>query len=205
MPAETFPIPGFERIGLRVVSGVVTARDRGGMIVTGRRAEPRWAGPFTTDKLSRNEWADLFALLDDCVDRNLRVDFIHPLYAVPRSYTLDTWPLAADPVLVSATDRRHIMVSGLTVGLMLKRGDRLTLMQDDLRCYRKIAVDTVVTSAIAQTLQLTPRIPSGLFAAGSIVRLKNPPIRLAIVPDSYAQDEEYSPTPVTFETEEALQ
>ncbi|HTM77010.1 MAG TPA: hypothetical protein VL133_05225, partial [Devosia sp.] len=189
MPAETFPIPGFERIGLRVISGVVTARDRGGMIVTGRRAEPRWAGSFTTDKLTRDDWADLVALLDDCVDRNLRVDFIHPLFKVPRSYTLDTWPLAADPVLVAVTDRRHIVVSDLTVGLVLKRGDRLTLIQDELRCYRKIAVDTVVTSAIAQTLQLTPRIPAGLFAAGSIVRFKYPPIRLAIVPDSYQAEE----------------
>jgi len=205
MPAEIFPIAGFERIGLRVVSGVVTARDRGGMIVTGRRSEPRWAGSFTTDKLHPAEWADLVALLDDCVDRNLRVDFIHPRYALPRFYTLDTWPLAADPLLVSVTDRRHIVVKNLTVGLVLKRGDRFTLIQDELRCYRKVAVDTVVTSAIAQTLQLTPRLPLGLFAANAVVRFKNPPIRLAIVPDSYQAEEEYSPTPITFDTEEALQ
>lgn len=202
--AETFPLAGFERIGLRVVSGVVTRRDLGGMLITRRKFEPYWAGPFTTDKLRPAAWSDLVAFLDSCVERNLRVDFIHPRHAVPRDYTVASWPLALDPALVSVTHGREIVVSGLEVGMTLKRGDRLTLMQGELRCYRRLPADVTVASAIAQALPIGPRLPLGVFTAGAGVRFLNPPVRLAIVPDSYQDDEIYQPTAITFETEEAL-
>lgn len=202
--AEVFPLDGFEKIGLRIVSGVITARSRGGLVVVGRSEEARWAGTFTTDKLRSPQWHGLMAFLTDCVDRNLRVDFIHPRHVVPAGYNLGTWPVVADPSLVAVTHRRAIVVSGLTIGVVLKRGTRFSLMQGGLICHRVIAVDTVVASGVAQSLQLTPRLPIGLFSAGAIVRFKNPPVRLAIVPDSFSDEEAYAPTPITFGTEEAL-
>lgn len=202
--AETFPFPFFERIGLRIQPGIAHKRDRGGMLITQRRLEPYWAGQFTTDKLAPAAWADLIAFLDNCVDRNLRVDFVHPRFALPRAFTEATWPLFADPLLVSITHGREIVVSGLQAGMQLKRGDRLSLMQGELRCYRSLAADVLVSSSISQALPLTPRMPLGLFAAGAAVRFKAPPVRLAIVPGSYQDDEVARQFPVTFETEEAL-
>lgn len=203
--AETFPISGFERIGLQVVSGIKSVRTRGGLVITGRAVEPRWTGRFTTDKLDIDEWRDLAAFLTDCVDRNLRVDFIHPRHVVPAGYTLESWPVLVDPVLVSVTNRRLIIASGLTLGVVLQRGVRVSLMQSGLICHRMIAADTVVTSTVAQALPLTPRLPIGVFTADALVRFKQPPIRLAIVPDSYVLDEEFNQTPISFDTEEALQ
>jgi len=202
--ADPFPLAGFARIGLRIVSGIAYGRTEGGLILTGRKAAPYWAGPFTTDSLDPAVWSDLMGFLVDCVDRNLRVDFVHPRYLVPRSYTLTSWPLVTDPVLVSVTNPRTIVVSGLTVGMTLKRGDRLTLIQGELRCHRMIRADLVVASAISQSIALTPLLPTGVFAGGALVRFKNPPIRLAIVPGSFEAEEEYSQSPVTFEAEEAL-
>lgn len=202
--AETFPVTGFSRIGVRIRSGVVTARTTGGLLVTGRRHEPHWAGPFTTGPLEPAEWSALAAFLEDCVDRNLRVDFVHPRHAVPRAYTPASWPMIGDAELEAVTDLRTIVVSGLALGLNLRRGDRLSLMQGELVCHRKMAADVVVSSITAQTLALTPRIPMGIFAAGAAVRLRNPPLRLAIVPDSSRDEEVFAQTPMTFETEEAL-
>jgi hypothetical protein len=202
--AETFPVSGFKRIGLRVRSGIASTRDRGGLLITTRRAEPYWAGSFTTDELDHAAWSDLIALLDDCVDRNLRVDFVHPRHAVPRAYTPTSWPLSDDPTLVSVTHGRQIVVLGLSIGMELKRGDRLTVMQGELRCYRRLAADVTVSSGIAQALPISPRLPLGVFTPGADVRFRNPPVRLAIVPDSYPDEEIYQQSAITFETEEAL-
>lgn len=202
--AVAFPRPAFERIGLRIQPGIAHARDRGGMLLTQRRVEPYWAGPFTTGKLSVAEWADLIAFLDDCVDRNLRVDFVHPRFALPRAYTPATWPLLADPLLVSVTHGREIRVSGLEVGMTFKRGDRFTIMQGELRCYRRLSADLVVASTISQALPISPRMPLGVFAPGAAVRFAAPPVRLGIVPGSYQDDEVAQQFPVKFETEEAL-
>lgn len=195
---------GFGRIGLRIVSGITTRRDRRGLLITGRRNEPYWAGPFTTDRLDPDMWSIVTAFLDNCVDRNLRVDFVHPRRAIPRAYTMGSWPLVADPIVTAVTHGRQIVASGLQVGMTLKRGDRLTIMQGDLRCYRRLENDLVVASAVSQALPISPRIPLGVFTPGAAVRFKNPPVRLAIVPDSYPQDEVYEQTAITFETEEAL-
>ncbi|MBN9335621.1 hypothetical protein [Devosia sp.] len=202
--AVAFPFSGFDRIGLRIRSGIAHKRDRGGLLLTQRTVEPYWAGPFTTGKLTPAAWSNLVAFLSDCVDRNLRVDFVHPRHEVPRAYTLATWPLFADPVLVSVTHGREIVVSGLQVGMELKRGDRFTLMQGEQRCYRSLAADLVVASAISQAIPLTPRMPLGIFAAGALVRFKMPPVRLAVVADSFQDDEVYAPSSLTFEAEEAL-
>lgn len=201
--AEVFPV-GFASIDLQVQDGTAFGRTIAGLVMTGRRHQPYWAGSFSTDSLSFDEWSDLTTMLGDCIENNLRVDFVHPRFALPRQYTAANWPVVGDPVLVSITNPRAIVVSGLTVGLQLKRGDRLTLMQGDLRCYRKIRSDLVVTSGIAQTLPLSPRLPPGVFAAGAVVRMQNPAIRLAIVPDSLDAVEKYSEQPVSFDVAEAL-
>jgi hypothetical protein len=202
--AEMFPV-AFSRILLKVSSGLAFGRDRDVLLLNARKHEPHWIGSFQTGDLDPDEYADFSAFLTDLVDTNGRVDFVHPRFAVPRAYTQTTWPVAEDAELVAVTDLRHIVVSGLAVGTILKRGDRLTVIQGELRCYRSIAQDVVVSSAIAQTLRLSPRLPLGVFAAGAAVRFKLPPIRLAVVPDSYEPDETSRPSPISFDVMEALQ
>lgn len=202
--AEMFPV-AFARILLKVSSGLAFGRDRDVLLLNARKHEPHWIGSFQTGDLSPEEYADFSAFLTDLVDTNGRVDFVHPRFAVPRTYTQASWPAAADAVLTALTDLRHIVVSGLPVSTVLKRGDRLTLIQGELRCYRSIAQDVVVSSAIAQTLRISPRLPLGVFVAGAAVRFKLPPIRLAVVPDSYEPDETSRPSPISFDVMEALQ
>ncbi|HEV7345784.1 MAG TPA: hypothetical protein VGN60_09170 [Devosia sp.] len=185
-------------------SGIASQRSRGGLLLTQRVVEPGWRGRFATDFLEQAEHQDLAAFVVDVVDRNERIDFVHPRYARPRAYLGGVWPLATDPQLVSVTHGREIVVQGLEVGMQLLRGDRLTIMQGELRCYRAIQADLVVSSSISQALPISPRVPVGLFAAAALVRFVDPAVRLAIVPDSYDIEESARPGPISFEVEEAL-
>jgi hypothetical protein len=203
---RALPVMGWAGIRLKPVSGLAFRREKGGLLINKRNAEPHWEGQFRSDNLAIGAYADLSTLLTDIVDRNDRIDFVHPRYALPRLYTPATWPLLADPELVSVTNLRTIVVSGLNNGMQLLRGDRLALIQgaNELVGYRSIAEDVTVTSTLAQTLVITPRLPFNVFVAGAKVRFKNPAARLAVVPDSWDADEQAGPSPLSFDVTEAL-
>ncbi len=207
MPID-MPAYAFESIGVSPELGISHARTEAGLVVTSRRAEPFWRGRMTTEPLAgthgSNEHADFRAFLSRCVDLNLRVDFVHPRHRYPSAYTAATWPMADDATLAALTDRRNIVVTGLTVGMTLKRGDRLALSQGSLIAHRWLAADVVVASAIAQALELTPRLPLGVFEAGAAVALKDPIMRLMIVPGSWDDEEVGQPAPIGFEVMESL-
>jgi hypothetical protein len=210
--AETFPAYSLTNLQLDPDLGITVARSEGGMIVTSRRADPSWTGQMTTRPLAAdpiNEHADFRAFLSRCADLNLSIDFVHPRHVVPRSYTIATWPLVTDCSLVSISDLNHIVVSGLTVGVQLKRGDRLSLQQTNVDstvsiAHRWVAVDVTSASATAQAIEVTPRLPMGVFAASATVKFKNPPVRLRVIPGSWDDAEAGGPTAISFQVSEAL-
>jgi hypothetical protein len=202
------PISAFSSLALEPDLGINSARSEGGLIVTSRRTDPWWSGTITTgdlDPRGDNERADFIAWLTWAVDLNMRVDMVHPRHRYPRSYTAQTWPMIGNAQLVAVPNLRTILVSGLPVGLVLKRSDRLSITQGDIICHRWIAQDVVVGSAISQSLTVTPRLPIGVLVPGAAVVLKDPKLRFMIVAGSWRDSAEaYGPTPVTFSVEEAL-
>lgn len=202
--AETFPF-SLRSTKFGIVSGLAYGRDQGGLIINARHVEPYWSGTFTTPPLTRAERIEGLAWLDDCVDRNLRVDFVHPSYEYPIGYDSSDWPMGLiDGSLSSVTNLRTIVVSGMTVGIVLTAGSRLSLIQDDTICYRKVVETVTVSSAIAQSISIGPRLPPGIFAGGATVRFANPHVRLMIVPESWDPDEDVDDTPLGFEAMEVL-
>ena len=202
--AETFPF-SVRSTRLGVVSGLTYGRDRGGLIISSRNVEPYWSGTFSTAPLTREDRAEALAFLDDCVDRNLRVDFIHPLYRYPVGYNSATWPLGlVDASLGSVTNLRTIVVAGLQVGTVLRKGSRLCLIQGSTICYRKVTAEVTVASAIAQSLSIGPRLPPGIFAPAATVRFANPFVRMMVVPESWDPDEDIEDTEVSWEMMEVL-
>ena len=198
----------FTEIGVDPDLGIDFARTEGGLVITSRSTDPYWSGPMTTRPLfaegPRNEHADFRAFLSKCVDKHLRVDFVHPRHRLPRAYSDGTWPMVGNADLVSLTDLRTLVLSGLVAGMTLQSGDRLSIVQGDMVCHRWIAEDVTITSAIAQTLEVTPRLPIGVFAAGATVVLKDPMMRFMIVPGSWDDKEVPNAAPITFEVMEAL-
>lgn len=192
-------------VNLRIVSGKTHGRDLGGMIINSRHTEPYWTAEFTTPPLSRADRIAVLGDLDRWVDENIRLDFVHPLFMYPEGYDASTWPLATDPELESVVDLRTIEVSGLGVGMVLPRYTRLTLIQSDGSvCYRRIRTAVTVASALSQQIEVTPRLPPGVFSNGATVRLEEPFVRLMIVPESYDSDDDIESEPLTFSAEETL-
>ncbi|MBJ3783420.1 hypothetical protein [Devosia sediminis] len=208
MPVN-FPINAYSSIDLAPDLGVVTARTEGGLFITSRKADPFWHGTYTTgplDPRGANDRAEFLAWLTWAADNNMRVDFLHPRHRLPRAYTAANWPMIGDASLSDIVDQRTISVFGLTAGLDLRRGDRLSILQGDQVIHRWIAAPVIVASAISQDIAVTPRLPLGVLAPAAVVRLENPPLRAILQPGSWAdsQREEYGPSPVTFGLMEAV-
>jgi len=207
--AVDLPITGFSGIGVLPALGINSQRSEGGLVITSRRADPYWSGRLTSGPLSSagdNERASLIAWLHNTVELNLRVDWVHPRHRLPRHYTAGTWPMVGNASLVDVPDLRTIVVSDLPVGLVLKGGDRLSIIQGDIIVHRWLAADLVVSSSLNQTIVLTPRLPIGVLAPGAAVVLKDPKMRFMIVPESWRDSagESYAPSPVSFDVQEAL-
>lgn len=201
--AEKFPV-GFARIELRPSPAAIYGMEESGLLIYGRKANRPWRGKLTTPDLTRDEHARLYAALVNAEEKNLRFDFVHPKFELPRAYTRATWPLVADPTLVEVTDLYTIKVAGLAVGMRLRAGDRLSLMNDTLVCYCMLSEDVVVESGASQSIPLVPRLPIGVFEEDDIVRFDRPPVRLAIVPGGYDLAEEQYGLPVTIDVMESL-
>lgn len=202
--AESLPF-NLRATKLGIVSGLAFGRDEGGLIINSRHVEPYWSGVLTTPPLTRAERIEALAFLDDCVDRNLRVDVIHPSYRYPIGYTSADWPMGvADADLGSVTNLRTIGVSGMTVGIVLRKGSRLCLIQGDTVCYRKVVSTVTVSSTIAQSISIGPRLPPGVFTVGATVRFANPFLRSMVVPESWDPDESIDDEDLSCEVMETL-
>ncbi len=208
MPVD-LPLNAFTSLDLAPDLGVIAARSEGGLVITSRRFDPYWRGIFTTgplDPRGDNERADFLAWLVWAADLNMRIDLVHPRHRYPSAYTATTWPMVGDGSLVSTPDMRTLNISGVPVGTLLRRRDRVSVIQDDIIVHRWIAADVEVASEISQSIPVTPRIPIGVLAPGATVVLENPKMRFAIVPGSWddSQAEVYGPSPIAFEMMEAL-
>ncbi|MBI1246165.1 MAG: hypothetical protein GC202_14280 [Alphaproteobacteria bacterium] len=200
----TMPDYGFEGLELWPDLGIRSARSEGGLIVTSRRSDPFIAGRMTTGPLNAGQYADFRAWLLDAIDNHRKVDFVHPRLVVPRSYTVASLPWDGSGTVTAVTDLRTLVMSGLEVGAVLKRGDLFSVTQGSLVAARFVSADTTVASNIAQSIPLIPRLPIGVFAAGATVSFLNPVMRLMIVPGSQNGAEAYGPTPVSFDVAESL-
>lgn len=208
MPVDFPSYAGVSKIGVLPDLGVVAARSQGGLVITSRKIDPFWQGTLTTTKLEpwrgNNQHARFLSFLSRCVDLNLRVDWVPPRHRLPGAYTEASWPLVGDFELVDVPDQRTLTVGGLEEGLVLGTSDRIAVLQGDLVVHRWIAEDLVVSSAIAQDIPVTPRLPVGLLLPGAMVRLENPPIRFLIEPGSWSTEEVAEPSAISFRVMEAL-
>ncbi len=208
MPVPFPAYAGSAKIGVLPDLGVASARSEGGLVVTSRKSDPFWSGSLTTIKLEPwqggNRHAQFLAFLSRCVDLNLRVDWVPPRHRLPGAYTAQTWPLIGDCSLVDVPDQRTLRVGGMQAGLVLSAGDRVAVLQGDSVVHRWVAEDVIVSSAIAQNIAVTPRLPIGLLAPAAVVKLKDPVLRFMVEPGSWDTHEASEPTAITFSVMEAV-
>lgn len=180
------PSTSFEAINLEPDHVVSTSRSRGGYLSEITVADPLWAGSLRTTPLSERQLRAWEAFMSDAVERKLAFDFVHPSKRCPVEYTPATLPFSGQGILTSVADLRNPVMSGLYVGLQLRRGDRVSFVQGDFISYRMVREDTLVSSAISQAVPITPRLPLGRFAVAAQAEFLDPPMRLRIVANSWS-------------------
>ncbi len=207
--AESFPSDGFESLQIALQHTIFSSKTRGGFVSEVRVADPYWAGEFVTVSLTREELSNWEAFLNECIDRQLSIDFVHPFYPCPITYNPDTYPGAGTGQVQAFVDGRSFTVDGFDSSMSLKKGDRLSIEQSGRIMYYMVAEDVtsfeesvlsdgdgvsltdgsgellfVEQSAIYPTIKVTPRLRTGLFTAGATVRLLGAKMRLRISPNS---------------------
>lgn len=168
-------------------SGLGFSRSEGGLIITSRHSEPYLAGTMVTRPQVQDEFDDLEAFLFGAVQYSRRLDFIHPKHLIPRSYSATEFAALgwSGNANVSAWPDLHTaVVSGMPVGLVLKRGDRMSITEGTKNSLKMIDQDVIVSSVISQTIALSSRVPIGVFTVAAIVHFQNPVLRFMVVPDS---------------------
>lgn len=184
--AEVFPDNDFMEINISLQHTIFSSKTRGGLVAQVRVADPFWVGDMTTVPYGLNEKKDIQlweSFLQDCIDRNLSIDFVNPMYPCPVSYTVANFPGSQTGTITAFPSGRTLTVTGLATGLILKRGDRLSIEQGNRIMHYMIAADQTL-GASPQTITITPRLRTGLFTTGAIVRLVGAKMRLRISPNT---------------------
>lgn len=182
--AETFP-GEFEYIDVDLQHTIFSSKSRGGFTTEVRVADPYWGGELTTLALERAEYAVWDTFLGEVIDRQLAVDFVHPLFPFPRSYALAaSVPGTGTGTVTGFPDGRTITVSALPVGLILKKGDRFSLEQGDRVLHYRVAEDVTVSTTVDQAIKISPRMRTGLFTATATFRYLYPKLRLRVSPNT---------------------
>ena len=107
-----------------------TARDDAGASWETEDADPYWIGRLSTSKLSDDRLQDWEGFIADAVARRQEISFVDPIYRIPAAYRTSGLPDGFDgtATIVNVTDPAAPIFSGLPLGLVLKRGDRLNLI-----------------------------------------------------------------------------
>jgi len=169
-------------------SGLAFTRTEGGLIITSRRSDAYLSGRMVTRPLEVNEYKDLRAFLNAAVQRNRRLDFVHPKFVRPMDYTLAQlssmfgWSGLAG--VVNLDDLFTPRLSGLPVGLQLRRGDCLSFRDGLKNSYKTVESDTLVASNSSQAVPLTSRLGIGVFSLSAAVHFVDPVLRFMVVPDT---------------------
>lgn len=186
MATLTHPFNGFEEIELSLEHYIYTSNSQGGYSTEIRYAEPLWRGSLTSTVMDQQEFQEAEEFINEASERMLAFDLVHPLFLCPRSYTVSTTPGGGTASVVGISDLTAPHISGFTNGLLLKKGDRVSVEEGDYVSYRVIASDVTVSSTTDQTINIRPRLPVGRFTTAATLRYLNPKVRLRVVPNTWS-------------------
>jgi hypothetical protein len=170
-------------------------------------ADAYWQGRATTTKLTDAKLQDWEAFMLASMYGRTAIDFVDPVFRIPAAYRdSNTLPFGFDGVgeIADLGDPLNPVALGLPVGLVLKRGDRISARSaTNITCHMLVS-DVVVSSNTAQALAVVPPILDNIFEAGDELVLLNPAIRINIVPNSWSAPRRAQQLTVgTFSVEEA--
>lgn len=164
------------------------ARSDGGFFWQTEDADPYWTGKGSTGKCNPARLADWEGFVADAVAKSTVLEFVDPIYSIPGAYAVSGLPGGWDGVaeLVNLDDAWKPIIEGAPVGLILRRGDRVGVVQSNYKSYHMVSKPVVVSSAISQEIEIVPPLLTNIFAPAAQVVFLNPVIRLTIAPNSWS-------------------
>ena len=182
----SFPA-GLARLDLRIQWGRLVARDKLGGSWESEDADPYWTGSLTTSKLTDARLQDWEAFAAGAIAARSVIAFVDPVFRLPLAYRASGLPGDWDGTgeVEALDDPSAPVVSGLPVGVTLKRGDRLNLVDGTARSYHMLRADVTVASDTAQALPIVPYALPNAFSAGAGVSFADPSVGLHIVANSW--------------------
>lgn len=164
------------------------ARSDGGDTWWTMDADAYWQGRATTTKLNPALLQQWDAFMLEAMFNQSGFEFIDPQFRMPRAYRASGLPVGFAGVgsIVDLADPLRPVASGLPVGLLLKRGDRVGAVSADNKTCHLLTSDVAVASNSAQALPVLPPILDNVFGAGDALHLVDPVIRLTVAPNTWS-------------------
>lgn len=178
------PAVGYEGGLPALVRSVSQSRVGNRSIAMVEYADPFWRMDMVTEPLDFTQQAAVRAFLDEAGAGMKTVDYAPVFLPLPEAYRTDrsNAALADDGNLVSITGGSSLSIDGVTDGLVLQRGDMLSLAYDGFKSLHRILTGgTAAAGAIAITVE--PFVP-GYIAAGAVVKFKNLSLNTRLLPGS---------------------
>ncbi|TGV61124.1 hypothetical protein EN784_01615 [bacterium M00.F.Ca.ET.141.01.1.1] len=155
--------------------------------------DPFWQVDVESAPLARELIPGMRAFIDES-NSAIKTILFNPTYLdVPQAYL--GYPanpaLADDGNLVSGTGGLTIVVSSVTNGLDIRRGDMISLVKDEYRSMH-IVMTGAVASSNSITLVIEPYVPTYIIA-GAVVKFKNLELNVRMEPNSGSMTDDYLP------------
>lgn len=205
MTLLTLPSTSFEYLELEPDHLIYSTQSRGGYTSEVTFGDPTWGGSMRTTPLSERQLRAWEAFISEATQRMLAFELVHPLRLTPLEYSYDSLPFSGTAAMVNIDDLNSPRLSGLPVGLQLRRGDRVQFTEGDHTAYRMVRSDVLVSSVLDQAVPVTPRLPLGMFTTAASAVFKDPKMRLRVTKNSWSAPlTAGQPTRGTFDVYEAI-
>jgi hypothetical protein len=99
--------------------------------------------------------------------------------------------LSDDGNLLSVTNGVTVGINGVTAGLIMKLGDRLSLTKGNYRSLHEVVTGATAAGG-AITLTVDPPVPP-YITAGAVAKFKNPELNMRVLPGSFDIPDDHRP------------
>ncbi|WP_156463980.1 hypothetical protein [Devosia sp. Leaf420] len=165
------------------------ARENSGFTWQTEDEDPYWLGDASTKKLSSVLLADWEGFVAEAIGKTLVIDVVDPVFFMPSAYRAAAalpggWngTASVDNVENAWAPR----ADGLPAGLMLRRGDRVGLVQSGYKTCHIVTKPINAATATNQVIEISPPLLPNLFGVGAQMVFLDPVVRMHIVPGSWS-------------------
>lgn len=184
------PFPsGLQRLKLFPNFVIQDARENSGFTWQTEDEDPYWLGEASTGKLNDVRLGDWEGFVAEAIGKTMVLELVDPMFFIPSAYrATGTLPGGWNGIAIldDVANAWAPRADGFPTGLVLRRGDRLGLVQGDYKTYHIITKPVAATTSTNQVVEISPPLLPNLIGVGAQMVLLNPVVRTHIIPGSWS-------------------